>query len=223
MRRWARPSSSTRGCRSASARGSTSRAASMTGSACRCCSRRSRSRTWSRRSPAGATRGRLLLEEIGYGALGGVVAGLVTAAIVVYGGRRGSDRGRVAPGDPGRRSGARVRPRGRAPRVGFHRRVRGRRGVPTRARPRPGSARPAHRGGRRPPQRRDVRALRRRPARSGAVRAELADRPVCRDQSHRRADAARRDRHARHQARGPPRSRSSVGSGRAGWPRSCSP
>jgi NhaP-type Na+/H+ or K+/H+ antiporter len=36
----------------------------------------------------GRSAGRLLLEEIGYGALGGVAAGLLCAAIVVWGGRR---------------------------------------------------------------------------------------------------------------------------------------
>ena len=36
----------------------------------------------------GRSAGRLLLEEIGYGALGGIVAGLLIAAIVVHGERR---------------------------------------------------------------------------------------------------------------------------------------
>ena len=68
--------------RSGSARGSTSRAGSTTGSACRCCSRRSRRPTWSRRSPTAAAPATLLLEEIGYGVVGGVVGGLLVAAIV---------------------------------------------------------------------------------------------------------------------------------------------
>ena len=71
-----------------SARGSTSRAGSTTGSACRCCSRPWRWPTWSRRSRRAAAPRRSLLEEIGYGVVGGVVGGLVVAAIVIHAGRR---------------------------------------------------------------------------------------------------------------------------------------
>ena len=56
----------------------------------------------------------LLLEEIGYGVVGGVVGGLLVAAIVIYAGRRDLIAGTVAAGDPGRRRGARLRDRERA-------------------------------------------------------------------------------------------------------------
>jgi sodium/hydrogen antiporter len=65
----------------------------------------------------------LLLEEIGFGVAGGVVAGLLVAAIVIHAGRR-DNRGSVATGDPGRRRRACLRERQRAPRIGVHRRVR---------------------------------------------------------------------------------------------------
>ena len=69
----------------------------------------------------------IVAEEIGYGILGGVAAGLATAAVVAIGAPPGPDQRIVAPGHPDRRRGARLRDRGRARRLGLHR------GVPRRS------------------------------------------------------------------------------------------
>ena len=116
----------------------------------------------------GRSAGTLLLEEIGYGVLGGAAAGALIAVIVVEAGRRDLIAGRVAAGDPGRGRGARVRDRERrsAARASSPRSSRAWRSGWRSARP--GGAQPAHRGGRRRAQRRHVRALRRHPARPGA-------------------------------------------------------
>ena len=88
------------------------------------------------------------------------------------------DRALVAAGHPRGRRRARLRDRERARRIRLHRGVRRGHGVPPRAPARPGGAQPAHRGGRLAAQRRDVRALRRDPARPRADRAELGARPL---------------------------------------------
>ena len=150
-------------------------------------------------------------------------AGLLIAAIVIQARPAGPDRGRVAAGHPGRRRRARLRHRqSRSTGPGFiaafvagmvFRLALGRD---------PERAQPAQRGGRRRAQRRHVRALRRRPARPRARRAELAARALRGPQPHGRADAPGRDRDAglaRPRAR---RSASSAGSAPAAWRRSCS-
>ena len=48
----------------------------------------------------GRSAGTLLLEEIGYGVVGGVVGGLVVATIIIHAGRRGLIASRVAAGHP---------------------------------------------------------------------------------------------------------------------------
>ena len=89
----------------------------------------------------------LLLEEIGYGVIGGVVGGLVAAGIVIYAGRAHLIAASVAAGDPGRRRGARLRDGERAGRVGLHRRLRRRDDVPARAQTRPRAAQRVQRAG----------------------------------------------------------------------------
>ena len=108
----------------------------------------------------------------------------------------GSDRRRLAPGDPGRRRRPRLRHRERARRIGLHRGVRRRHGLPGGDQARPGGHQPAHRGGRKRAQRRHVRALRGDPARTRARGAELGARPLRGPQPDGRADGARRDRDA---------------------------
>ena len=76
----------------------------------------------------------LLLEEIGYGVVGGLVGGLVVAAIVIHAGRRDLIAGPWRAGDSGRRRGARLRDRQRARRLRLHRRVRRRDDLPAGAR-----------------------------------------------------------------------------------------
>ena len=66
----------------------------------------------------------IVAEEIGYGIVGGVAAGLVAAAVVAVGAPAEPDQRTVAAGHPGRRRRARLRGRGRARRLGLHRRVR---------------------------------------------------------------------------------------------------
>ena len=86
----------------------------------------------------------LLIEEIGYGILGGVAAGLLIAAIIKQAGRRGL----IAPAwrqvVPAAGA-ACLRDRERARRVRIHRGVRGRHGVPPGAGRRPRGAQSAHR------------------------------------------------------------------------------
>ena len=60
----------------------------MTGSACRCSSRPWRPPTSQSGISGGRTGITLLLEEVGYGIVGGVAAALVIGAVVVYAGRR---------------------------------------------------------------------------------------------------------------------------------------
>ena len=72
---------------------------------------------------------RVLAEEIGYGLLGGVPAGVLAAGGRECRRREASDRRCLAADHSGVRGGARVRDRGRPKRVGVHRRVRGRRAV----------------------------------------------------------------------------------------------
>ena len=59
----------------------------------------------------------LLLEEIGYGVIGGVVGGLVVAAIVIHAGRRNLIDGAWLPVIPASRRGARLRDSERARRI----------------------------------------------------------------------------------------------------------
>ena len=139
----------------------------------------------------------LLVEELGYGALGGVVAGLLIALLADPRRPARPDRGRVAAGDPGRRRRARLRDRDRAARLRLHRGVRGRRGVPRRLPARSRSAQRPRRAARDHPQRHHVRALRRDPARPGADAADLGARAVRRAQPHAGADAPGRGRDAR--------------------------
>ena len=74
----------------------------------------------------------LLIEEIGYGVLGGVAAGLLIGAVVVYARPQGPARWHLAPGDPGRWRGPRLRDRERARRLGLHRGLRRRDRLPCR-------------------------------------------------------------------------------------------
>ena len=87
----------------------------------------------------------LLLEEIGYGVVGGVVAGLLIGAVIVYAGRRDLIDGHLAPGDPGRRRRPRLRHRERARWIGLHRGLRRRHGLPGGDQARPREHEPAHR------------------------------------------------------------------------------
>ena len=68
-------------------------------------------------------------EEIGYGLLGGIVAGAIAAGIVNTAGAREPDRRCMAADHPRGRRGARVRDRGGSRRVGLHRRLYGGRAV----------------------------------------------------------------------------------------------
>ena len=115
------------------------------------------------RSPA-----RLLFEEIGYGVVGGVVGGLVVAAIVIYFGRRRLIAGSVAAGNPGRRRRACLRDRKPARRIGLHRRVRRGHDVSACARARPREHQRAQRAGGERPQRRHFLVLRGHSARPRA-------------------------------------------------------
>ena len=76
----------------------------------------------------GRTAATLLLEEIGYGILAGVAAGVLVAAIIRFAEPRQADRRGMAAGDPRRGGCAGVRNRRWARRIGFHRRFRRRRG-----------------------------------------------------------------------------------------------
>ena len=215
-----RRSSPTSASRSGSARASTSRAASTTGSACRCCSPRSPSPTWSPRSPAGAARSTLLLEELGYGVLAGIGGGPAD---------RGDRDPRRPPGPdraPWRQvipvAGARWRT---ARRVGLH----GSgfiaafvAGVVFRfASAATPAAQRARRGARQRAQRRHLRALRRRPARPGAheLSWELVLYAVLSLTVVRMVPVAIAMLGS---APAGPRSPSSAGSARAAWPRSSS-
>ena len=167
--------------------------------------------------------GTLLLEEIGYGAVGGVAAGLVIAAIVVQGGKRdliaGPWRQVIPVAGAALAYGIAVGLHGSGFIAAFVAGVVFRRALG-----------------------RDPEELNRLTEEVGDLlsgvtfvlfgaallgpalsRAELADRPVRRDQPHARADAPGRDRDARLGRARARRSRSWRGSGRAGWPRSCSP
>ena len=108
----------------------------------------------------------LLLEEIGYGVLGGVVAGLADRRHPHPGGPARPDRPRVETGDPGCRRGPRLRNRDRTARVRLHRGLRGRHRVPPGAPARPREGQPAQRGGGCRPQRDHLHPLRRHPART---------------------------------------------------------
>ena len=72
----------------------------------------------------GRSPGTLLLEEIGYGVVGGLVGGLVVATIIIHAGRRGliASQWRRSSPPPAPRG---IRNRRRAARVGLHRGVRG--------------------------------------------------------------------------------------------------
>ena len=165
----------------------------------------------------------LLLEEIGYGVVGGVVGGLVVAAIVIHAGRRDLIADAVAAGDPRRRRGARLRHRKRARRLGLHRRVRRGHDLPAGAPARPRAhQRPQRAGGQRA-QRRHLPLLRGDPARPRARRADLGARPVRGPQPDAGADAARRDRDAGHARPAADARLPRAGSVPAGWHRSCSP
>ena len=85
--RWGRPSSPSRASRGGSVRDSTSRAASTTDLRAAAV----RGRGGGRRrigDLGGPQRATLLVEEIGYGVVGGVVGGLLVALIVIHAGRR---------------------------------------------------------------------------------------------------------------------------------------
>ena len=116
----------------------------------------------------GRSAGTLLVEEIGYGVLGGVAAGLLVAVII-----------REAGGEIYRRPVA-AESRRPAPPSATERRTRSaapassqpssRRGLPSGFGTRPRGAQPAHRRGRRRPERRHIRALRRGSSWAGARR-----------------------------------------------------
>ena len=104
----------------------------------------------------------LLLEEIGYGIVGGVVGGVVAAVIVVHAGRRGLVDGAWRHVIPVRGRSARVRDRERAGRLGVHRGVRRGHDLPAGAQAGPRGDQRVQRGGGRRPQRRHLHPLRRR-------------------------------------------------------------
>ena len=95
----------------------------------------------------GRSAGTLLLEEIGFGVVGGVIGGLAVAAIVIHAGRRDLIDTAWRQVIPAAGRGARLRDRRRAPRVGLHRRVRRGHDLPAGARARPGGAQRAQRAG----------------------------------------------------------------------------
>ena len=165
----------------------------------------------------------LLLEEIGYGVLGGVVGGALVAVVLVQAGRRGL----IA--DPWRRvvpaAGAALAygVGGRARGLGVHRRVRRGHHVPVPDRPRSrGRQRPERAGGRRP-RRRDLRPVRGDPPRAGARRALLGARGLRGAQPDAGPDAPGRRSPCSGRGRGRRRSASWAGSVPAGSRRSCSP
>ena len=110
----------------------------------------------------------LLLEEIGYGIVGGVVGGLVVAAIVIHAGRRDLIDAAWRQVIPAAGAGARLRDGSRARRLGLHRRLRRGHDLPAGAQARSRGHQRAQRARRQRAQRRDVRALRRHPARPRA-------------------------------------------------------
>ena len=138
----------------------------------------------------------LLLEEIGYGVIGGVVGGLVVAAIVIHAGRRDLIARAWRQVIPGAGAALAYGTASRARRIGLHRGVRRGHDLPAGAQARPRGPQRAQRGGGQRAQRRHLRPLRGDPARPRARRAELGARPVRGPQPHGRADAAGRDRDA---------------------------
>ena len=102
----------------------------------------------------GRSAGTLLLEEIGYGALGGVVAGLLIALVVTRAGRRDLIAAEWRQVIPVAGAALAYGHRDRAARLRLHRRVRGRRGLPRRLPAGSRGAQPARRGARRAPERR---------------------------------------------------------------------
>ena len=147
---------------------------------------------------------RLLVEEIGYGVARGVVAGLLIAAVVDrLGGPAGPDLRGLAPDRPGRRRRPGLRHRQRARRVRLHRGVRRRHRLRAWRCGATGGDRPAQRGGGRRPQRGHLRALRGRPARARARRAQLAARAIRRSQPDARAHGPGRHRDVGTHARRP--------------------
>ena len=224
-RRGARPGrrDAARACRRASARGSTSRAGSTTASACRSSSSFSRSRRREAGDDQRLSAVRLVVEEIGYGIVGGVAAGALAPR------RR---RRRAAAGwidevwlqvVPVAAAVLAYSVADAARRLGLHRGVRRRRGL-RRAAPRPRRrGRLPRRGARRPARRGHVPRLRRRHARAGARRRDRGDRrstPCSASRSS--ACVPVGDRDARHRRAPRRRSASSAGSGRVGWRRSSS-
>ena len=171
----------------------------------------------------GRSAGTLLLEEIGYGVVGGVVGRAADRGDRHLRRPPGPDRRRVAAGHPGRRRRARLRDReSRSTGRASSRRSSAGMAFRAGARARPRGAQRAQRGGGRRAQRRHLRALRRHPARPRARRAELGARAVRGPQPHARADAPGRDRDARLARPGADARASSAGSVPAAWRRSCS-
>ena len=144
-----------------------------------------------RRRRATSRRFRLVVEEIGYGIVGGLVAGALAAAVVVVAGRRGLVDRTVAAGRPGRRRRARVQRRRRARRLRLHRRVRGRDGLRRAAPPPRRRGRLPARGARRRAQRDHLHRLRRGHARAGARRARPGDRRSTRSSASRSCGCSR--------------------------------
>ena len=165
----------------------------------------------------------LLLEEIGYGVVGGVVGGLVVAAIVIHAGRRDLIAGawrQVIPGAGAALAYGIANALGGSGFIaafvaGMTFRLALRRDPGTHQRP--------QRAGGERPQRRHIPLLRGDPARPRARRPDLGARPVRGPQPHARADAARRDRDAGHARPGADARLPRAGSAPAGWHRSCSP
>ena len=86
----------------------------------------------------------LLVEEVGYGVVGRVRRRHPDRRNHPVRRAQGSDRRRLAPGDPGCRGGPRLRDRERARRLGFHRGLRRRDGLPGGDQARPRGDEPAH-------------------------------------------------------------------------------
>ena len=142
----------------------------------------------------GRSAGTLLLEEIGYGVVGGVAAGLLVAAIVVHAGRRDLIADPWRQVIPAAGAALAYGTASRAPRIGLHRGIRGGHGVSLGARTRPRGPQRAQRGGGGRAQRRHLPPLRGDSARARARRVELGPCSVRGSQPHGRADGPGRDR-----------------------------
>ena len=154
------------------------------------------------RSP-GRTGITLLVEEVGYGIVGGVVAALLIGAVVIYAGRRdlidGAWRQVIPAAGAALAYGTASALDGSGFIAAFVAGMVFQGGDQTG----PRGDEPAHRRGRERAQRRHLRPLRRDPARPRARRAELGACAVRGSQPDGRRESPRRNCHARHHARLP--------------------